>query len=149
LQELTKLLAELAVDDAGHEDMWTIDYRPINIVVSAATRELYADEVTAWEGARSLWRAVLDLGYVLTDEGHSEIGATRRPDQDSGADSVCHLRDHWLITRLSSGYTGWRGTVLDRQGSLASTGVTTNAGPISHSPQGSFRSLSTMVGTRL
>ena len=82
MHELTRRVAELAVDDADIDVYWTIKATSINIVVSAATRDLYPDEVTAWEGARSLWRAVLDVGYELTDEGGSEIGAIRRPLQD-------------------------------------------------------------------
>lgn len=85
MQELTRRLAELAVDvdDDDNDLAWTIQLMSVNIVVSAATSELYEDEVAAWEGARNLWRTILDLGYALTDEGHSEIGALRRLDQDS------------------------------------------------------------------
>ena len=86
MQELTRRLAELAVDvdDDDNDLAWTIQLLSVNTVVEAATSELYGDEVAAWEGARNLWRTIVDLGYELTDEGHSEIGATRRPDQDSG-----------------------------------------------------------------
>jgi hypothetical protein len=77
VENLTRRMAELAVDDDSGLP-WTIEVTSINIVVSAETREVYADEVAAWEGARVLWRATLDLGYELTDEGQSEIGAIRR-----------------------------------------------------------------------
>ena len=80
MQELTKLLADLAVDDPGDEDMWTINQTPINTVVSAATRDFYPDEITAWEAARNLWRTILDLGHELTEEGRDQIGAIRKPD---------------------------------------------------------------------
>ena len=81
MQELTRLLSELAVDDSGHTDMWTITQTPINVVVSAATRELYADEAAAWEGARNLWQSILDLGHELTGEGGDQVGAIRDPGQ--------------------------------------------------------------------
>jgi hypothetical protein len=42
----------------------------------------WAQAVSAWKGAGELWRAILDLGYALTGEGESEIGALRRPDPD-------------------------------------------------------------------
>jgi hypothetical protein len=81
LQELTRLLSELAVDDSGHADMWTVTQAPINVVVSAATRELFADEVAAWEGARNLWQSILDLGHEPTGEGGDQVGAIRDPGQ--------------------------------------------------------------------
>jgi hypothetical protein len=82
LQELTRLLSELTVDDdSGHTDMWTITQTPINVVISAATRELYADEVAAWEGARNLWQTILDLGHELTGEGGDQVGVIRDPGQ--------------------------------------------------------------------
>lgn len=85
MQELTKRLRELAVDEVEAElDPWTVEASSYNIVVSATTRDGYRDEEAAWEGARGLWRVILDLGYELTDEGHSELGTTRRLDQDSG-----------------------------------------------------------------
>jgi hypothetical protein len=56
LQELTRLLSELTVDDSGHTDMWTITQTPINVVISAATSELYADEVAAWKAPASSGR---------------------------------------------------------------------------------------------
>jgi hypothetical protein len=62
-------MAELAVDDDDIDLAWTIQLTSVNTVVGAATRELYAGEEAAWEGARLLWRAILDLGYTLTDEG--------------------------------------------------------------------------------
>ena len=94
MQELTRRLAELAVDvdDYDNDLAWTIQLMSVNTVVEAATSELYGDEEAAWEGARNLWRTILDLGYALTDEGHSEIGVLRRPDDDNGVQ-------------------GWRGTV--------------------------------------
>jgi hypothetical protein len=94
VKELTRRLAELAidVDDDDNDLAWTIQLMSVNTVVEAATSELYGNEVAAWEGARSLWQTILDLDYALTDEGHSEIGATRRQVPDSGA-------------------PGWRGTV--------------------------------------
>ena len=85
MQELARRLAQLAVDEVEADiDPWTIEASSYNIVVSATTRDRYPDEVAAWEGARSLWQAILDLGHALTDEGQSEIGAIRRLDQDSG-----------------------------------------------------------------
>ncbi len=86
VENLTTRLAELAVDmdDDDNDLAWTIQLMSVNTVVEAATSDLYGDEVAAWEGARNLWRTILDLGYALTDEGHSEIGATRRQDRDSG-----------------------------------------------------------------
>jgi hypothetical protein len=85
LQELTRLLSELTVDDSGDSDMWTITQTPINTVVSAATRDSYPDGITAWEGARRLWRTILDLGHELTEEGESQIGAVvRRTSQGKG-----------------------------------------------------------------
>jgi hypothetical protein len=92
VENLTRRMAELAVDDDDIDLAWTIQLTSVNTVVGAATRELYAGEEAAWEGARLLWRAILDLGYTLTDEGHSEIGVLRRPDDDNGVQ-------------------GWRGTV--------------------------------------
>jgi hypothetical protein len=44
------------------------------VVTEAATKDLYADEPAAFEGARSLWQAILEAGYELTDEGVSELG---------------------------------------------------------------------------
>ena len=82
MHDLARRVAELAVDDDDVDLYWTIQQTSVNIVVTAATRDLYPDEVAAWEGAGSLWRAILDLGYELTDEGASEIGAVRRPEQD-------------------------------------------------------------------
>lgn len=86
VQELTRRLAELAVDvdDDDNDLAWTIQLTSVNTVVDAATKQLHADEVAAWESARNLWRTMLDLGYALTDEGHNEIGAIRRQDRDSG-----------------------------------------------------------------
>lgn len=89
MEELTKRLTELAVDEAEaainpNIDPWTIGLSPYDIIVSAMTKDRYPDEVAAWEGARSLWRAVLDLGYELADAGGSEISAQRRLDVDSG-----------------------------------------------------------------
>jgi hypothetical protein len=81
LQELTRLLSELSVDDIGDSDGWEVTQTPINVVVPAATRELYADEVAAWEGAGNLWRAILDLGHELTGEGRDQLGAIREPGQ--------------------------------------------------------------------
>ena len=81
MQELTRLLSELTVDDSGHTDMWTITQTPISVVISAATSELYADEVAAWEGARNLWQTILDLGHELTEEGQDQVGAIREPGQ--------------------------------------------------------------------
>ena len=59
----------------------TITQTPINVVISAATRELYADEVAAWEGARSLWQSILDLGHELTEDAGDQVGAIRDPGQ--------------------------------------------------------------------
>lgn len=81
MQELTRLLSELTVDDSGHTDMWTITQTPINIVISAATRDLYADEVAASEGTRNLRQTILDLGHELTEEGQDQVGAIREPGQ--------------------------------------------------------------------
>ena len=81
MQELTRLLSELTVDDSGHTDMWTITQTPISVVISAATSELYADEVAAWDGARNLWQTILDLGHELTEEGQDQVGAIREPGQ--------------------------------------------------------------------
>jgi hypothetical protein len=97
VQELTRRLTELAADEVEADinpniDPWRIEVSPYNIVVSAMTKDRYPNEADAWESARSLWRAVLDLGYELTDEGGNEIAAIRRLDQDSGV-------------------PGWRGTV--------------------------------------
>jgi hypothetical protein len=50
----------------------------------ATTKDGYQDEEAAWEGARGLWQTILDLGYVVTDEGHSDLGTIRRLDRDSG-----------------------------------------------------------------
>lgn len=88
MQDLTRLLSELTVDDSGDADMWTITQTPINVVVAAATRATYPDEIAAWEGARNLWRTIQDLGHELTGEGEDRIGAIRRPGE------------------------GWRGTVF-------------------------------------
>jgi hypothetical protein len=88
MQELIKRLTELAADEAESEfDPWTIEASSYNIVVSATTRDSYPDEVAAWEGARNLWQAILDLGHELTDLGHSDLGTIRRPDEDSRAPS--------------------------------------------------------------
>jgi hypothetical protein len=85
VQQLTSRLAELAVDEVEADlDPWTIEASSYNIIVSATTRDPYPDEVAAWEGARALWQAILDLGHALTDEGGNEIGAIRRLDADSG-----------------------------------------------------------------
>jgi hypothetical protein len=84
VEELTRRLAELAIDEDDIELAWEIEVRSVNTVVRAATKELHVDEAAAWEGARVLWRTILDLGYALTDEGMSEIGAIRRPDADNG-----------------------------------------------------------------
>lgn len=80
MQELTRLLSELTVDDIGDADAWEITRTPINVVISAATKDAYPDETTAWEGARNLWRTILDLGHELTGEGADQIGAIRRPE---------------------------------------------------------------------
>lgn len=86
VRQLTRLLAELAVDEVEADiDPWTIEASSYNIVVSATTKDSYPDEEVAWEGARRLWRAILDLGHELTDEGQSALGTIRRLDQDSGA----------------------------------------------------------------
>ena len=85
MQELMRRLAELAVDEVeAGLDPWTIEASSYNVIVSATTRERYSDEEAAWEGARNLWRAILDLGHALTDEGRSELGVIRRVDRDSG-----------------------------------------------------------------
>jgi hypothetical protein len=80
--DLAERIAELAVDDDDIDLHWTVQITAINIVATAATRDLYADESAAWEGARSLWRAILELRFELTDEGVSELGVVRRPAQD-------------------------------------------------------------------
>ena len=80
--DLAERIAELAVDDDDLDLYWTVQITAVNVVVTAATRDPYADESAAWEGARSLWRAMLELGYELTDEGVSELGVVRRPAQD-------------------------------------------------------------------
>jgi hypothetical protein len=85
VQELIKQLAELAVDDGDTDvDPWRIEADPDIIVVSATTRDGYRDEEAAWEAAQRLWRAVLDLGYELTDGGPSQLGTVWGLDQDSG-----------------------------------------------------------------
>jgi hypothetical protein len=84
MEELTRRLAELSIDD-DIELAWGIELSSVNTVVHAATKELHADEEAAWEAARVLWQAILDLGFGLTDEGVSEIGAISRPDADNGA----------------------------------------------------------------
>ena len=84
MEELTRRLAELAIDEDDIQLAWEIELRSVNTVVRAATKKLHADEEAAWEGARVLWRAILDLGYALTDEGVSEIGVIGRPDADNG-----------------------------------------------------------------
>jgi hypothetical protein len=85
VQELATRLAELAVEEVEADlDPWTIEASSYNIVVSATTKDSYRDEEAAWEGARRLWGTILDLGYELTDEGHTELGTIRRLDQDSG-----------------------------------------------------------------
>jgi hypothetical protein len=48
---------------------WVIQVTSVNIVVAAATAELHADKVAAVEGARALWRAILDLGYEFDLRG--------------------------------------------------------------------------------
>jgi hypothetical protein len=84
VQELTKRLTELAVDEVEADiDPWSIEVSSYNIIVSAATRDIFDDEEEAWQSARKLWRAVLDLDHTLTDEGQSELGAVRWQDQDS------------------------------------------------------------------
>ena len=80
MQELTRLLSDLTVDASGDPDMWTITQAPTDVVVSAATREIYPDEITAWEGARNLWRTIMDLGHELNGEGEDQIGVIRRPE---------------------------------------------------------------------
>ena len=85
MQELTKLLTEMAVQEVeGEIDPWSIEVSSANIIVSATTRDIFDDEEAAWQAARELWRAVLDLDHTLTDEGQSELGAVRWQDQDSG-----------------------------------------------------------------
>jgi hypothetical protein len=85
MQELITLLTERTVNEVdGDLHPWTIEASSYNIIVSATTRSGYQDEEAAWEGARGLWRAILDLGHAPTDDGHSEIGVIRRPDRDSG-----------------------------------------------------------------
>jgi hypothetical protein len=59
-----------------------------DIVVTAATSDVYPSEEAAWKGAGNLWRALLDLGYALTDKEESEIGAIRRPDTDRPEDTA-------------------------------------------------------------
>jgi hypothetical protein len=77
VQELTSRIAELATDDVMHA--WEIRANSASVFISASTREVYPDETAAWEGARRLWQAVLDLGHEVTDEGPSEIGVVRQP----------------------------------------------------------------------
>jgi hypothetical protein len=85
VQELTRLLTELAVDEVEADiDPWSMEVSSANIIVSATTRDIFDDEETAWQAARKLWRTVLDLDNTLTDEGQSELGAVRWQDQDSG-----------------------------------------------------------------
>jgi hypothetical protein len=79
--DLAKRITELAVDEDDSELWWTIQITAINVVAEAATKDLYADEAAAFEGARSLWRAILEAGYELTDEGVTELGVVRRPHQ--------------------------------------------------------------------
>jgi hypothetical protein len=78
VQDLARRVAKLAADDDIIGLFWTIEVTAVNTIVTAATKDLYADEAAAWEGAGNLWRAILDLGYELADEGVSEIGAIRR-----------------------------------------------------------------------
>jgi hypothetical protein len=84
MHDLARRVAELAAEDDISGQTWMmIEISAVNTIVTAATKDLYADEAAAWEGAGSLWRAILELGYGLTDEGVSEIGAIRRQqDQD-------------------------------------------------------------------
>lgn len=83
MHDLARRVAELAAEDDLSGQTWMIEVSAVNTIVTAATKDLYADEAAAWEGAGSLWRAILELGYGLTDEGVSEIGAIRRQqDQD-------------------------------------------------------------------
>jgi hypothetical protein len=85
VQELVKRLIELAVEEVEADlDPWTVEASSYNIIVSATTKDGYQDEEAAWEGARGLWQTILDLGYVVTDEGHSDLGTIRRLDRDSG-----------------------------------------------------------------
>jgi hypothetical protein len=87
VQDLIRLLTDRAVDwdaDTDTDLAWAIDASSMNVVVNAATRTVYDDELAAWEAARNLWQAILGLGHRLTDEGHSELGTIRRLDQDSG-----------------------------------------------------------------
>jgi hypothetical protein len=79
VEDLAKRLAELAVDEDDNALYWRIEASAMNIVVTAATSDLYPSEEAAWKGAGNLWRAILDLGYALADEAESEIGAIRRP----------------------------------------------------------------------
>jgi hypothetical protein len=81
--DLAKRIAELAVDDDDIDLYWTIQITSVNVVATAATKDLYADESAAFEGARSLWGAILEAGYELTDEGISELGVVRRPRQEA------------------------------------------------------------------
>jgi hypothetical protein len=79
--DLAKRITELAVDEDDSELWWTIKITAVNVVAEAATKDLYADEPAAFEGARGLWQAILEAGYELTDEGVSELGVVRRPRQ--------------------------------------------------------------------
>jgi hypothetical protein len=78
LQDLVRLITELAIDDDDMDSDWDITLTSLSIVVSAGTRDLYGDEVSAWEGARALWNAILDLGYKLDNLTPSEMGVVRR-----------------------------------------------------------------------
>jgi hypothetical protein len=98
VHDLAGLMAELAVDDTGDTDMWEINQTPINLLVSAATRELYADQAAAWDGARGLWQRILDLGYELTGEGADQIGAVRCPGQDKWRGKVRMVLEPFRLT---------------------------------------------------
>jgi hypothetical protein len=60
VENLTRRMAELAVDDDDIDLAWTIQLTSVNTVVGAATRELYAGEKAAWDfcGGRSWTSAI-------------------------------------------------------------------------------------------